>query len=94
MTTPPVNQYLPDYVVSPGEMLAFELEIRQMTKHELAKQTGLSFGHIRDILRARAAITLEIATELERVIGMPMQFWINLQTQYDASLGRKAIAKR
>lgn len=93
MTTPPVNQYRPDYVVSPGEMLAFELEIRQMTKQELDKQTGLSFGHTRDILGARTAITLEIATELERVIGMPMQFWINLQTQYDANLRPKASGR-
>jgi HTH-type transcriptional regulator / antitoxin HigA len=89
-----MNQYLPDYIVSPGEVLDFELQMRGMTQHELAKRTGLTPKHIGAIVNAKSAITPETAIKLERAIGMPVQYWMNLETQYQEALARAAEHKK
>lgn len=83
-----LNEYQPDYAVSPGEVLAAELELREMTQHELAKRTGLTPKHIVAIAKAKSAITPETAIKLERALGMPAQYWLNLESQYQEVLAR------
>ena len=68
-----VNEYRPDYAVSPGEVLEFELDMRGMKQQELAKRTGLTPKHIGAIVNAKSSITAETAIKLERAIGMPAQ---------------------
>lgn len=83
-----LNEYQPDYAVSPGEVLAAELELREMTQQELAKRTGLTPKHIVSIAKAKSAITPETAIKLERALGMPVQYWLNLESQYQEVLAR------
>jgi plasmid maintenance system antidote protein VapI len=52
-----INEYQPDYAVSPGEVLSDELDVRGMTQHELAKRTGLTPKHIVSIVQAKSSIT-------------------------------------
>lgn len=85
-----VNEYQPDYAVSPGEVLEFELDMRGMKQQELAKRTGLTPKHIGALVNAKSAITPETAIKLERAIGMPAQYWMNLETQYQEVLARAA----
>lgn len=82
------NAYQPDYAVSPGEVLGFELEMRGMTQTELAKRTGLTPKHIGEIVSAQSRLTVETAIKLERAIGMPVQYWMNLETEYGEALAR------
>lgn len=89
-----VNEYKPDYVVSPGEVLEFELEMRGMKQQELAKRTGLTPKHIGAIVNSKSSITPETAIKLERAIGMPAQYWMNLETQYQEVLARAAEEKK
>ena len=83
-----LNEYQPDYAVSPGEVLAVELEMRGMTQQELAKRTGLTPKHIVAIAKAKSAITPETAIKLERALGMPAEYWLNLESQYQEVLAR------
>jgi HTH-type transcriptional regulator/antitoxin HigA len=83
-----LNEYQPNYAVSPGEVLAAELEIRGMTQQELAKRTGLTPKHIVAIAKAKSAITPETAIKLERALGMPAEYWLNLESQYQEVLAR------
>ncbi|WP_417666418.1 HigA family addiction module antitoxin [Pseudidiomarina sp.] len=76
------NEFQPDYAVSPGDVLNFELDLRKMTQQELSKRTGLTPKHIISILKAKAAITPETAIKLERALGMPAEYWLNLQAHY------------
>ena len=80
--------YQPDYAVSPGEVLTDELEARGMTQQELATRSGLSPGHIVSIAEAKAAITPDTARKFERALGMPAEFWINLEARYHEVLAR------
>ncbi len=89
-----LNDFQPDYAVSPGEVLEFELDMRGMKQQELAKRTGLTPKHIGAIVNSKSSITPETAIKLERAIGMPAQYWMNLETQYQEVLARTAEEKK
>jgi HTH-type transcriptional regulator / antitoxin HigA len=89
-----LNEFQPDFAVSPGEVLEFELDMRGMKQQELAKRTGLTPKHIGSIVNAKSSITPETAIKLERAIGMPAQYWMNLETQYQDVLARAAEEKK
>jgi len=81
------NEYLPDHSVAPGEVLAYELELRGMTRTELARRTGLTEKHIISILKGKgtAIITPATAIKLERALGMPVDYWLNLEANFQTS---------
>jgi len=89
------NEYLPDYAVPPGEVLEYELELRQMTKSELARRTGLTEKHVNAIVKNKGkfSITPETAIKLERALAMPAQYWLNLEAQYQEVRARLAEAE-
>lgn len=82
------NEYQPDYAVTPGEVLSAELELRSMSQQELARRTGLTPKHLISILKAKSTITPETAIKLERALGMPADYWLNLESQYQEVLAR------
>lgn len=84
------NEFQPDYAVSPGEVLSAELELRGMTQQELARRTGITPKHIISILKAKSAITPETAIKFERALGMPVEYWLNLESHYQEILARAA----
>lgn len=84
------NEFQPDYAVSPGEVLGVELKLRGMTQQELARRTGITAKHIISILKAKSAITPETAIKLERALGMPVEYWLNLEAHYQEILARLA----
>ena len=88
-----INHYTPDYTVTPGEVLGYELELRNMSRTELAKRTGLSEKHIIAILKGKGTviITPETAIKLERALGMPVEYWLNLEAHYQETRARLAI---
>jgi len=87
-----IDQYTPDYTVTPGEVLEYELELRNMSRTELAKRTGLSEKHIIAILKGKGTtiITPETAIKLERALGMPVEYWLNLEAHYQETRARLA----
>ena len=86
------NQYRPDYTVTPGEVLEYELDLRHMSKTELAKRTGLSQKHIIAIIKGKGTtiITPETAIKLERALGMPVDYWLSLEAHYQETRARLA----
>lgn len=88
MTKRIVNQYVPDYVVLPGEVLSEELALRQMTQKELTDRVGISTKHLNEVVKGAAAITPDLAIKFERALGMPAQYWLNLETHYQETLAR------
>lgn len=92
MASNATNAYQPDYAVTPGEVLEYELELRQMSKAELAKRTGLTEKHVNSIVKTKgkAVITPETAIKLERALGMPVEYWLNLEAQYQETQARLA----
>jgi HTH-type transcriptional regulator / antitoxin HigA len=86
------NEYIPDYAVPPGDVLEYELELRRMPKSELARRTGLTEKHINAIVKSKgkSSITPETAIKLERALGMPADYWLNLEANYQEASARLA----
>jgi addiction module HigA family antidote len=84
------NQYNPDYLVTPGEVLEEYLEHAGLTQASLADRTGLSKKTINEIVKAKSAITAETALRFERTLGRPAHFWGNLERHYQEDKTRLA----
>lgn len=84
------NQFKPNYAIPPGEILEDELELRSMNKAELSKRTGLTAKHLIDIRKGDSPITPETAIKFERALGMPADYWLNLESHYQETKARLA----
>ncbi len=83
-----MNQYLPDYVSPPGETLIDALEERGMRQKELAERMNRPEKTINEIVKGKNAITPETALQLEKVLGIPANFWIQREAHYQEFLAR------
>lgn len=72
-----------DLLVHPGETIKEILEEKEMTQEELAIRTDYSPKHISEVVRGKKDISSEFANRLEYALGIPANFWINLQGNYD-----------
>ena len=68
----------------PGEMLLEEfIKPLGMTQAELARRLGVSYPRLNEIIKGRRSVTPDTALRLARVLGMPADFWLNLQQDWD-----------
>ena len=72
-----------DLIIHPGETIKELLEDKEMTQEELAIRTGYSAKHISEVISGKKSISSKFANALEYVFGIPTEFWINLQGNYD-----------
>lgn len=82
------NNLWSDLAISPGSVLEEELDARGMTQDELATQMGKPVRKIHRIVRGEEPITHRAALELEIVLDIPAQFWINLESAYRMTMAR------
>lgn len=75
-----------DFIIHPGETIREVLKDRNMSQEELAIRTGFSAKHISEVVNGKKGISPAFAKSLEYVFGMPMSFWINLQSLYDEQI--------
>lgn len=88
MGTDTGRRFLPDYAVPPGNTLLETIDALGISQSELADRMGRPKKTINEIIKAKAAITAETAIQLERVLGVPADFWIKLEANYRAALAR------
>lgn len=88
------NQYIPDYLVTPGEVLEEYLDAYGMSQAELAARTGMAKKTINAIVKGKASITPDTALKLERALGRPAHFWSNLERQFQEDRTRLAEKER
>src|SRR5579864_123105 len=70
------------FAVHPGEILKTEfMEPMGVSAYALAKALG--FPGIYEVVRGERAISSDTAIRLGRYFGLPAQFWLNLQNDYD-----------
>jgi len=73
------------FAIHPGEILKTEfMEPMGVSAYELAK--ALNFPGVYEIVRGERAISADTAIRLGRYFGLPAQFWLNLQNDYDLRL--------
>lgn len=54
-----------------------------ITQSELAQRLGISFPRLNEVVRAKRSVSTDTALRLERVLGMPADFWLSLQLDWD-----------
>jgi len=70
--------------VHPGEVLREEfLKPLKITQTQLAKELGVSFRAINEIVNEKRAVSPEMAIKLAKRFKTSPQFWLELQMDYD-----------
>ena len=68
----------------PGEMLLEEfLKPLGVSQSAFAVKLGVSFPRLNEIIRGKRAVTPDTALRLAQVLGMPADFWLGLQLDWD-----------
>ena len=86
------NNMTPFMATHPGEMIKDELKERNMTQKSLAAETGIKASVLSETINGKRAISMNVALALEKVLGIPAEIWMNMQTQYN--LDSANIAER
>ena len=73
----------------PGEVLKDEIEYRKLSQSQLAKQMGMSYKILNDILNERRPITTTTAMMFEAALGIPAYSLINMQTEYNLQIASR-----
>lgn len=66
----------------PGATIKEQLEDRGMSQKEFASRMGMSEKHISHLINGDVQLTHEVAYRLEMVLGLPANFWNNLEAIY------------
>jgi addiction module HigA family antidote len=76
------------FAVHPGEILKTEfMEPMRVSAYALAK--ALNFPGIYEVVRGDRAISADTALRLGKYFGLPAQFWLNLQNDYDLRIAER-----
>ncbi len=78
-----INQYYPESVTHPGEILLEALEERELGAKEFAVRTGKPEKTITAVLKGESAITPDMAVLFEQVLKIPAHFWMEAQSNFD-----------
>ncbi|MGA9389615.1 MAG: HigA family addiction module antitoxin [Candidatus Sulfotelmatobacter sp.] len=77
------------FAVHPGEILKTEfMEPMGISAYALAK--ALNFSGIYEVVRGDRAISADTAIRLGKYFGLPAQFWLNLQNDYDLRIAERS----
>jgi antitoxin HigA-1 len=70
------------FAVHPGEILKTEF-MDPMGESAYALAKALNFPGIYEVVRGERAVSADTAIRLGKYFGLPAQFWLNLQNDYD-----------
>lgn len=79
-----LNRYEPDYSVLPGWILEEHLEVRGLSPIDFARQCKCPPGLIDGILSGKARLDSEMASLLEKALGLDASIWLGIESNYRA----------
>lgn len=82
------NDLTPGKASHPGEIIREEISARGIRQQELAKQMGIAKTVISEIINGKRNLTPALSLNLENVLGINAEFWMNFQMQYEIDLIR------
>ena len=80
-----------DWTVPPGHLIEELRQERRISLHDFAGETGLTVPEVLELDSGALKIDPLLAERLEYVFGIPENFWLTLQNNYEEDLkkGRK-----
>ena len=76
------NNITPFVATHPGEMIKDELKERNMTQKQLSEISGIKASILSETINGKRSIALNMAAAREKVLGIPADIRMNMQTQY------------
>ena len=81
--------------IHPGEILMEDfIEGFGITQNKLAVSIGVPPRRINEIVHGKRGITADTALRLARYFGISEEFWMNLQSNYELRLQRRALGDK
>ena len=80
-------------VAHPGEVLKGKLEEFGVTAAEFARQNSVPANRISQIIAGQRSITEDTALRLRHWFDVELQFWLNLQTQFDLAVADEKVGE-
>ena len=77
--------------IHPGEHLAEELRVCDMSATSLARQIEVPANRIAEILNGRCVITGDTALRVAHFFDTSTEFWLNLQKLYELRIAEEKI---
>lgn len=82
------NEILPYVAMPAGHTLLREIKERGYSQKEFAEKLGMEKSNFNSLLKGKRGISPEIALQLENILGISANFWMELQMRYELSLAR------
>jgi len=79
------KSFHPNWISSPGETIMDILEERNITADEFSKRMGQSIDDVNKLFKGQSPITMDVARQLESVLGSSFSFWIQRENQFRES---------
>lgn len=83
------NNLTPFEPTHPGEVLKDEIEFRGISQKKLAKEMGVSYTVLNEVLNAKRPLSTEYAMLIEAVLGMDAEPLLKMQTSYNLQMAKK-----
>jgi antitoxin HigA-1 len=76
----------------PGEFLAEILAEEKLTQAQFARDIGVSPMRVSHVINGSRPVTADLALRFGKAFDQTPQYWLNLQTDYDLAIARRAYA--
>ncbi len=77
------------YPTHPGDILKEELECRNISQRSFAKQVGMSYSVLNELLNGKRPLSPPMALLFEAALGISADMLMNIQTRYNMQTARK-----
>lgn len=77
------NNLQPKHATHPGDVLKEEIECRGLSQRTLAKEIGVNYSVLNEILNCKRPLTAEYAMLLAEALQLNAEPLLNMQTRYD-----------
>lgn len=83
------NNSIPFVPTHPGEILKDEIESRGISQKKLAKEMGVSYTVLNEILNAKRPLNTEYAMLIEAVLDLDAEPLLKMQTRYNLQMAKR-----
>lgn len=83
------NNLKPYKPTHPGEVLKDELEFRGVSQREVAREIGVSYSALNEVLNGKRALNPELALMMEAAIGVDAAPLLAMQNEYDMQMAER-----
>lgn len=83
------NNLTPYEPTHPGEILKDEIEFRGISQKKLAKEMGVSYTVLNEILNAKRSLNTEYAMLIEAALDLDAEPLLKMQTSYNLQMAKK-----